>query len=75
MGQAVGLCVGDTEGVSVGLSFGELVGEADLRATKLGWSQWCSRELESVRNSGGRGSGQSVGLCWRECLLVIQWEY
>ena len=33
MGQAV-----DTVGVSVGLLLGELVGEAENRAAKLGWS-------------------------------------
>jgi len=62
VGQAVGLCVGDTVGVSVGLLLGELAGGAEIRAAELGWSQWYSRELESVRNSGWRGSGQAVGL-------------
>jgi len=70
VGQAVGLLlVGDTEGVSVGLSFGELVGEVEFRAATLCWSDWCSGELESDRNSGERDSGSSSGTaggsaCW-----------
>jgi len=42
VGRAVGLCVGDTAGISVELSFGELVGEAEFRAAKLCWSSQCA---------------------------------
>ena len=33
-----GMLVGDTAGIPVGLSFGELVGEAEFKAAKLCWS-------------------------------------